>query len=70
METIKNLEKTLDVKDVECKDCFKFYKYSTPMHGFCTRFGKHSSECRALCEKTQWYAEMCVLNSAIDYKLK
>lgn len=70
MNSIQNLEKNLDVKDVDCKDCIKFYKYSTKMHGYCTRFGKHSSECRPFCEKTQWYTEMCILNAAVDSQLK
>ena len=70
METIKTLGKKIDVKDVKCEDCMKFYKYHTPMHGFCTRLGKHSAECRNFCTKTQWYAEMCTLNALIDAQLE
>lgn len=66
MKNLKQLEKRIDVKDVDCANCIHYYRYTTPMKGYCDRFNKHSSECRALCVKTQWYAEMCVLNAAVD----
>lgn len=70
MENFKNLEKKLDVKDVACKDCIYYYKYSTPMKGYCTRLSKHSSEVRQFCTKTQWYVEMCTLSAAVDAQFK
>lgn len=70
MENFKSLEKKLDVKDVECKDCIYYYRYNTPSHGYCTRMNRHSSEVRELCTKTQWYAEMCVMTAAVDAQFK
>ena len=70
MKDIKQLEKSINVKDVQCKDCMNYYRYSTPMKGYCTRFSKYSSEVRPFCTKTQWYTEMCILNAAIDAQLK
>jgi hypothetical protein len=70
MKNIKTLEKKLDVKDVKCADCMYYYKYSTPMKGFCTRMHRHSSEARNICTKTQWYSEMCILNAAMDAQFK
>jgi hypothetical protein len=70
MDVIKTVGKSIDIKDVSCENCMKFYRYHTPMYGFCTRYSKHSAECRNFCVKTQWYAEMCALNAAIDEQLK
>ena len=62
-----NIKKSVNVKDVSCKDCIKrkdaFGLYDG---GLCTRYCTDCVKARAMCVKTGWYAEMCTANAIMD----
>jgi hypothetical protein len=67
MHSGKNLAKTVNVKDVQCKDCIKRKDaFGLFDGGMCTRLCTDVAKARPVCVKTAWYAEMCTASAIMD----
>lgn len=67
MKNMNDVKNSVNVTDVQCKDCIK-YKSAFELFegGLCTRLCMDCSQARPICVKTGWYAEMCTANAIID----
>lgn len=67
MKTKREMERSVTVRDVQCKDCIRckdaFGLYDG---GFCTRLCTDCNKARPICVKTAWYVEMCTANAIMD----
>ena len=62
-----NIKKSVNVKDVSCKDCIKHKDvFGLYDGGLCTRLCMDCEKARPVCVKTGWYAEMCTANAIMD----
>ena len=63
----KRLAKTVNVKDVACKDCIRCKDaFGLYEGGLCTRLCTDCNKARPVCVKSAWYAEMCTANAIMD----
>ena len=71
MKDIISSGKNLNVRDVACSQCIRckslFGLYGS---GYCTRLCMDCDTARSICEKSQWYVEMCTMNAVLDSELK
>ena len=67
MKNVNDVKNSVNVTDVQCKDCIK-HKDAFELFdgGLCTRLCMDCSNARPICIKTGWYAEMCTANAIID----
>lgn len=71
MKDFEKRQKTLNVKDVPCIKCFKRKEaFNLYDGGFCTRLCMECAKARNICVTTQWYAEMCTMDTMLEAEMK
>lgn len=71
MEKIINSNKDISVKDIPCSQCMKCKSlFGLYGDGYCVRLCMDCDKARPICEKSQWYVEMCTMNAILDSTLK
>lgn len=71
MKTTIKYGKNIEVRDISCTQCIRCRTLAGLYGcGYCTRLNMDCDAARNICEKSQWYVEMCTMSAILDSELK